>query len=143
MDNAGILDEKWKPDVVRAFDAVQKKFPQIGFYVCTLELDDSVQLPEFGFWMMNACKLQQGQVERDRAWSMLMLIDVHRGLVSLTPGYALEAFIEDSAWEEVLRKLSEQLHAGDYRDFLLDFAEHAERLLGSAKKKVSRKVSQA
>ncbi|MEJ6572880.1 MAG: hypothetical protein QNL39_12930 [Akkermansiaceae bacterium] len=85
IDNAGIADEKLIKDINSAVDKFNVRFPQVGMYFCSVELDDPISLPEFGFWMMNACQLQQGQVEKDRAWSILLLIDVERGLVSLTP----------------------------------------------------------
>ena len=90
---------------------------------------------------MNACQLQEGQVENDRAWSILLLIDVKRGLVSLTPGYAIEAFIEDSSWENTLRKISEDLAAGDFCSALLDYVKSAEQLLREPAADVNKKVS--
>jgi len=141
IDNAGIADEKLIKDINSAVDKLNVRFPQVGMYFCTVELDDPISLPEFGFWMMNACRLQEGQVEKDRAWSILLLIDVKRGLVSLTPGYAIEAFIEDSGWENTLRKMSEDLAADDYRSALLDYVKSAEQLLRESAVDVNKKVS--
>lgn len=141
MDNAGIADEKLLDDLSRAVDKLISRFPQLGMYFCTVEMDDPTNLAEFGFWMMNACRLQEGQVENDRAWSILLLIDVKRGLLSVTPGYAIEAFVEDSGWEDALKGISEDLAAGDYRSALLDYVKNAELLLRESAKNVNRKVS--
>ena len=89
---------------------------------------------------MNACLLQPGQDETDRSWSMLLLIDVKRGLASLTPGYALEAFIEDSAWENALHDVAQLFAVGDFRAGLLDFLDSAMGLLALAAKDAGRKV---
>lgn len=141
MDYVEVIDEKLRADIYDAVGDLVNRFPQLGFYFCFLELNDPVRLSEFGFWMMNVCKLQEGQVERDRAWSMLILVDVKRGLVSLTPGYALEAFIEDSKWEEALCGISESLAAEDYRGATLGFLKRAGQLLCQSAAEVSRKVS--
>ena len=133
-------DEKLIGDVGAAVDGLIKKFPQLGLYFCPAELNESVSVSEFGFWMMNACPLQQGQDERDRAWSLLLLMDVKRGLLSLTPGYAIEAFIDDSAWEAALQSMAEHLAAGDYRAALLGFVKDAGQLLRESSKNVSIKV---
>lgn len=141
IDNAGIADEKLLNDINSAVNKLNVRFPQVGMYFCTVELDDPISLPEFGFWMMNACRLQEGQVEKDRAWSILLLIDVKRGMISLTPGYAIEAFIEDSGWEEALRRISEDLAADDYRSALLDYVKSAEQLLRESAVNVNKHVS--
>jgi len=140
MDHAGITDDELCTDLASAVDKLVRKFPQVGFYFCFVEMDDPVKLSEFGFWLMNASPLQEGQVEKDRAWSLLLLIDVKRGLVSFTPGYAIEAFIEDSRWEESIHQISEDLASGDYRSALLKYVKNAELLLQQSAKDVSKKV---
>ena len=140
MDHAGITNDKLCADLAGSVAKVVRKFPQVGFYVCLVEMDDPVKLSEFGFWLMNASQLQQGQVEKDRAWSLLLLIDVKRGLVSFTPGYAIEAFIEDSRWEESIRQISEDLASGDYRRALLNYVKNAGLLLQQSAKDVCKKV---
>lgn len=142
MDNAGVVDDRLRADLNKAVDKLLRRFPQIGFYFCFVEMDDPVSMPEFGFWMMNACRLQEGQVENDRAWSLLLLIDTKRGLVSLTPGYAIEAFIEDSGWEQALRQVSGDLAAGNYRQALLEYVSCAEALLRQSANDAREKVNQ-
>ena len=140
MDQVGVIDDGLKKEIDAAVLKVQKRFPQVDFHFCIAELDDPIKLPELGFWMMNACLLRDGQVESDRAWSMLVLIDVKRGLVSITPGYAIEAFFEDSGWENILRELSEDLAAGDYRAAIIYFLKSAECLLLEAALQVKQKI---
>jgi len=140
MDNVGVVDDDLHKDLNTALKKLAKHFPQVGFYFCFVEMDDPLQLSEFGFWMMNACRLQEGQVENDRAWSLLLLIDVKRGLVSLTPGYAIEAFIEDGAWEGVLRDISRDLDAGDFHTALLTYVRRAEGLLRKSANSVRKKI---
>ncbi|MBT8043463.1 MAG: TPM domain-containing protein [Verrucomicrobiae bacterium] len=140
MDHAGVLDERLVYDLNDAADKFSVRFPQVGLYFCTIEMDDPVSLSEFGFWMMNACQLQEGQKEEDRAWSILLLIDVRRGILSLTPGYAIEAFIEDSSWENALQLISPDLATGDYRAALSKYVKHAEALLRDSAERVKKKV---
>lgn len=140
MDHAGVTDEKLRADVTAAADVLARRFPQIGFYFCLVNLEQSASLSEFGFWMMNACRLQQGQTETDRAWSILLLVDVEGGTVSVTPGYAVEAFMEDSGWEGLLKEISPQLQRGDYREALLGYLQGAESLLWQAALKVKNTI---
>jgi uncharacterized membrane protein YgcG len=97
--------------------------------VCTVELDDPVSLSEFGFWMMNACRMEEGQNSEQRPWTILLLIDVKRGLLSLTPGYAIEAFMDDADWQEALKMMVPDMIAGDYRLSLKGFVKDAIQLL--------------
>ncbi len=143
VDNVGVIGEALQKELAEAASRMAKKFPQIGFHFCTVEFDDPVNLTEFGFWMMNACKLAQNQQETDRAWSILLLIDVRRGLAALTPGYAVEAFVEDSGWENALRLISGDLAAGNFRAALMAYFRHAETLLCEAARSVSRKVKKS
>ncbi|BDS05821.1 hypothetical protein NT6N_08610 [Oceaniferula spumae] len=136
MDHANVTDEAIRADVIAASDQLVRRFPQLGMYFCMVNLEDDVNLPEFGFWMMNACRLQHGQTEEERAWSILLLVDVRRGLVAVTPGYAIEAFMEDSGWEKLLTDIAPQLQTGDYREALLGYINGAEELLWQASDKV-------
>jgi len=129
MDHASVTDESLRSDVIAASDGLARRFPQVGFYFCMVKLEQVANLAEFGFWMMNACRLQEGQEEIERGWSVLLLVDVQSGSVAVTPGYAIEAFIEDSAWEKLLKDISPQLRAEDYREALLGYLHGAERLL--------------
>ena len=140
MDHAGVTDEKLLSDVTAASDDVIRRFPQVGFYFCIVKTEQTSNLAEFGFWMMNACRLQQGQTEEDRAWSILLLIDVKTGAVTVTPGYAIEAFIEDSGWESLLKDISPQLREEDYREALLGYLQGAENLLWQASQKVKNTI---
>jgi len=136
MDHAGVTDEKTRTAVIGASDRITTRFPQLKLNFCLVKLGQGVKLPEFGFWMMNACRLQQGQTESDRAWSVLLLVDVERGIVSVTPGYAIEAFMEDSGWERLLTNISPQLDSGDYREALLGYVQGVEVLLSQESQKV-------
>ena len=143
IDNVGVISPDWRADLDAALAGINRRFPQVRIHVCTLELDDPVKLTEFGFWMMNACRLEPGQEEIDRAWSMLILLDVKRGLISLTPGYALEAFVEDSAWHDALTQVSEDLAGGDFRNGLLNLVRKARKLLQDAAQDAIGKVKKA
>lgn len=143
MDGAGLFalaDEKLQGDLDAALDALGKQFPQLGLYFCTLDQEEPVSLTEYGFWMMNSCLLQQGQDESERAWSLLLLLDVKRGLLSLTPGYAIEAFIDDPEWEQALKTMAQHLSAGDYRAALLGFVKDAQELLRVSAQQVNEQI---
>ncbi|MBK1831771.1 TPM domain-containing protein [Verrucomicrobiaceae bacterium R5-34] len=136
MDHAGVTDDQTRSAVIAASDRVSAMFPQVKLYFCMVRLGEEVKLPEFGFWMMNACILQEGQTEIDRAWSILLIVDVERGIASVTPGYAIEAFMEDSGWEKLLTDISPQLNNEDYREALLGYVQGVESLLSKESQKV-------
>jgi len=129
MDNAKVLDTSVRQEIDQIFDRLTKQFPQVNLSVCTVELDDQTNLSEFGFWMMNACRLEDGQTSEQRAWTILLLIDVKRGLLSLTPGYAIEAFMDDAEWQEALKMMVPDMIARDYRLSLKGFVKDAIQLL--------------
>ena len=129
MDNAKVLDTSVRQEIDQIFDRLTKQFPQVNLSVCTVELDDPTNLSEFGFWMMNACRLEDGQTSEQRAWTILLLIDVKRGLLSLTPGYAIEAFMDDAEWQEALKMMVPDMIARDYRLSLKGFVKDAIQLL--------------
>ncbi|MGB0775210.1 MAG: TPM domain-containing protein [Akkermansiaceae bacterium] len=132
IDSAGLLDEKTIERITLTAQTLKAKFPQFGFYFCLVDMGNTVNLSEFAFWMMNACRLQDGQTEMDRAWSVLLVIDSVSGQVALTPGYAAEAFIEDSGWEAAIRDISPLLREAQYGDAILNYLTHAEKLLHTA-----------
>jgi uncharacterized membrane protein YgcG len=129
MDNAKVFDQAARQEVDQMIDRIIKQFPQVSLSICTVELDDPISLSEFGFWMMNACGFEDGQSEEQRAWSILLLIDVKRKLLSLTPGYAIEAFMDDADWQETLKMMVPDMIADDYRLSLRGFVKDASQLL--------------
>ena len=61
-------------------------------------------------------------------------------MVTATPGYAIEAFVEDSGLEKLLKEISPQLRAEDYREALLGYIQGVEALLGQAAQKVKNTI---
>lgn len=146
MDHAGVLGDmgdELRGDLDLALEPLLIQFPQISFSFCMLELDESASVSELGFWMMNACGLQDGEGWHDRAWSLLMIIDVKGGQIGLTPGYAIEAFIDDAKWEKALHAMAGMLASADYRNALLGFVGDAMHLLQESARNVRMKVSPA
>ncbi|MGB2010330.1 MAG: TPM domain-containing protein [Akkermansiaceae bacterium] len=142
MDNAKVFDGAAKREVDHLIDRLVKQFPQVSLSICTVELDDPVSLSEFGFWMMNACRLQEGQGEENRAWRLLLIIDVKRELLSLTPGYAVEAFMNDADWQDALKMMIPDMIAKDYRTSLAGFVKDAIQLLRKSAEDVMLKLSE-
>ena len=142
MDNAKVLDEIAKQEIDYLINRLVKQFPQVSLSICTVELDDSIDLPEFGFWMMNACPLKEGQQAKDRAWRILLLVDVKREMISLTPGYSVEAFMNDADWQDALKMMIPDMIAGDYRASLSGFVKDAIELFRKSAQDVIVKLSQ-
>lgn len=142
MDNAKLFNAAARGEIDQFIDRLERQFPQVSLTICTVELDDPVSLSEFGFWMMNACRLQEGQGEENRAWRILLLMDVKRELLSLTPGYAIEAFMNDADWQDALKMMIPDMIAKDYRTSLSGFVKDANQLLRKSAQDVMQKLSQ-
>ncbi len=140
MDNAKVFDAPVRQEIDQIIDRLTKQFPQVSLSVCTVKLDDPISLSEFGFWMMNACRLGEGQNSEQRSWTILLLIDVKRGLLSLTPGYAIEAFMDDADWQEALKMMVPDMIARDYRMSLKGFVKDAIQLLRKSAQDVMQSV---
>jgi len=72
-----------------------------------------------------------------------MIIDVKGGQIGLTPGYAIEAFIDDAKWEKALHAMAAMLASADCRNALLGFVGDAMHLLQESARNVRMKVSPA
>lgn len=142
MDNAKVFNAAARSEIDHLIERLVRQFPQVSLTICTVELDDPVSLPEFGFWMMNACRLQEGQGEENRAWRILLLMDVKRELLALTPGYAIEAFMNDADWQDALKMMIPDMIAKDYRTSLSGFVKDATQLLRKSAQDVIQKLSQ-
>ena len=93
LDAAGWLDEKSRDSIARAIRAIQNEFPQVGFWICLVNLDAEIQPAEFGFWMVNACPVEVSEDAIRRLHGALLLVDTANQRLALTLGYRLEQLL--------------------------------------------------
>jgi hypothetical protein len=87
------LDEIGRQSIERAVAGIQNEFPQVGVWICLVNLDAKVQPAEFGFWMMNACPAEASEDAIRRLFGALLLVDAANHRLALTLGYRLEQLL--------------------------------------------------
>ncbi|MFM7181256.1 MAG: hypothetical protein ACKO2G_07310 [Verrucomicrobiales bacterium] len=93
LDAASLLEEKTRESITRAIAGLQGEFPQLGVWVCLVNLDAKIQPAEFGFWMMNACPVEVSEDAIRRLHGALLLVDTLNDRLALTLGYRLEQLL--------------------------------------------------
>jgi hypothetical protein len=102
LDPAGLWTEGDPRRVRKARAKLERRFPQIRWKFCAVRLDPAADLPVFGFWLMNAAPLAEGEAAEQRAWTVLLVVNVTTGQAAAVPGYAAESWLTDQEWEQAL-----------------------------------------
>ncbi|MBC8127378.1 MAG: zinc ribbon domain-containing protein, partial [Gloeobacteraceae cyanobacterium ES-bin-144] len=114
-----VLDaaELWTPDDIALIEASRRKlrvrFPQFRFRVFTVVLPAETILPVFGFWLLNACPLNDSESAGDRSWTVLLLINAHTGMATVIPGYSAEHWLSEDDWLKALNSMASGWKAGE------------------------------
>lgn len=135
LDAVGI----WKDADIRKIEAargnVERRFPQIKWRICAVNLPAETSLPLFGFWLLNACPLNPEETPSDRSWTILLLIDIRSGQASITPGYAAESCLSDDEWQKVLNSMATYWQAGKTAKAVVRFFKSSRSELQTAWKR--------
>ena len=129
IDPVGYLSEDGRDKIDRSLAVLKRKFPQVSFSICIVDLVEETDPREFGFWMFNASKVRDEHEKVSRPWTILLLIDDQNGRASVTPGYAIEPFLDDEDWGIVLEMERDYFFEKDYETGVLRFLEGAGRIL--------------
>lgn len=141
IDPDNHLDVSDLEKIDRVLNELEEDYPQVRFCFCLVDLVESTDPREFGFWLMNASPVRSPVEERLRPWTVLVLVDHACGRVSITSGYAIEPFLNEEGWRSLLRLEERFFREGDYGSALLRFAKGAANVLGEAEKRVSNELS--
>ena len=128
MNPAGLLPDTVADDVSEAYAAFRKRFPQIQVSFCFIQLTPGIPLSEFAFWLFNTAP----DPTEDRAWRMLVTIDLGAGQLSVNSGYALEPFIDPAAWSPALNSTATACAKAEWSEALTHFLHHADAILTTA-----------
>jgi len=129
IDPSGRLTEGDRDKIGRTLADLARKFPQPRFCFCLVDLDEDADPREFGFWLMNASPVNDPQEAQLRPWTILLVIDEANGRASVTPGYAIEPFLDDEDWISLIRRERRYFFVRDYFTALTKFVEGAEVIL--------------
>ncbi len=140
IDPQGHFSEDDRMRIGKSLAELAKKFPQPRICFSVVDLDEETDLREFGFWMMNASPVPDQNEAEWRPWTILLVIDDINGRASVTPGYAIEPFLDDEAWADLIRK--EQMHffGRDYVNAALNFIQGAGMILNQGASRAERKI---
>lgn len=112
LDVANIWDEKDQRAIKAAIARFNRRFPQIRWRICGVALGGEISLPLFGFWLLNASPLAAEETEKERSWTVLLLVDADTRRASITAGYRAEVWLSDDMWERALTETKEPFRAG-------------------------------
>lgn len=99
LDPNDYLSKAEKSSITKKVQKLQKRLPQIRFLNCLVPLGEDVNLREFGFWLLNAGQLKEG--DEAKTFAILFLIDPKEKAISVTVGYGLDALVMDTQWVQV------------------------------------------
>lgn len=121
LDAAGIF----KPHQIRKIEAERdslcRRFPQFHWRICAVSLPPETRLSVFGFWLINACPLDENETPEARAATILLIINADSGQAAVIPGYAAESCLSDDAWKDVLADMAGPWRAGDPAEAVVRF----------------------
>ncbi len=140
LDAAGIWNDADIRKIEAAREKVRSRFPQLHWRVCTVSLPVGTALPVFGFWLLNTCPLHGFETPEERAWTVLLLIDVESGQAAAIPGYAAEPCLGDADWQDILGTMTAPWQAGNTAEAVVGFFKNSRsRLEESWKRTGSRR----
>ncbi|MEJ6579377.1 MAG: TPM domain-containing protein [Akkermansiaceae bacterium] len=140
IDPVGYLSEEARRKIDKSLAALKKRFPQVCLSICIIDLVAETDPREFGFWMFNASKVRDELEAASRPWTILLIIDDQNARASITPGYAIEPFLDEEGWESLLRMERKHFFAKDYETGVLRFIEGAAQILKEGAARVLRRT---
>lgn len=132
IDPDGHLGDGERREIEEATDRLRESFPQPRFCFCVVGLERETDPREFAFWLMNASPVRDAEEERRRLWSVLFLIDHAHHRVSVTPGYAIEPFLNEESWRSLLQWEVRSFLEGDYGTAIVRCLNGAAAVLSEA-----------
>ncbi len=135
LDAAGILTDDAKRKITATRELLMRRFPQFKWRICTISIPAETSMPLFGFWLLNACPLDKDESEKDRRWTVLLLINADTGKAAVVPGYAAEPFLSDDEWKSILVGMTHAWQRGDAGRAIVQFLEDSRKQLARAWKR--------
>lgn len=129
LDAVGLWSKADVERIETAREKVRRRFPQIHWRVCLVDLPPDTRLPVFGFWLMNVSEKYVNESDDERAWTVLLLIDASSGRAAVVPGYAAEGCMDDADWRKILIAIKPLWRAGRSAEAVVRFFETASGFL--------------
>ena len=121
LDAANLFSDADLRKIEAARKSISRRFPQFQWRICSISLPPETSLPVFGFWLLNACPLHDGETARQRASTILLLINARTGQAAIIPGYGAEAWLSDFDWRAILKTMAGPWREKNMSDLILRF----------------------
>jgi len=138
LDPNGYLSKQEATAINKKVQKLQKRLPQIRFLNCLVPLGEDVNLREFGFWLLNAGQLKEG--DDAKTFAVLFLIDPKDKAISVTVGYGLDALIMDTQWVQVCESCRDLCYRQKFGEGIELFLDEAFDLLSERALKLQKEV---
>lgn len=135
IDAADILSEDDIAKIKTARNIVRRQYPQFRWRICSVCLPPDTSLSLFGFWLLNACPLQERETAGERAWAVLLIINAATGQAAVIPGYAAEPVLTDDEWQTALAAMAGAWRARKPAEAIIQFFKASNRQLNHAWKR--------
>lgn len=121
IDAADTLSAAARKAVEAQMKRITARFPQFQWRVVLADLSHEVDLSVFGFWLLNACSLGEQETAKQRAWTVLLVVNSATAQATVVCGYAAEPYVSDNIWKIILGQAAGLWKAADPVPMLLQF----------------------
>lgn len=138
LDAASLFSKSDIRKIEAARGTISRRFPQFQWRICSVSLAHETSLPLFGFWLLNACPLNDGETSKQRDSTLLLLINARTGQAAVIPGYVAEPYLSDYNWQTILKTMAEPWLAKNMSDAIIRFFKSSRQHLELAWKRYGR-----
>jgi uncharacterized membrane protein YgcG len=102
LDLEGILTASEIKAIEAHSRSLSRSFPQFQWCVVMADLPDEVSLNLYGFWLLNACPLGTLESPKQRAWTVMLVVNARSQTATVVTGYSAEPCLSDEDWNDAL-----------------------------------------
>ena len=137
-DVAGVFRMKDREPMRKVLEDFETKFPQLFVSIYLGAFEDLNSLRQYGFWMLNRTNYVDVESQRPNATGILILVDVNAKSASITYGYALMPYLDESSTFAALSAGHPLFLQGDYLGALKAVIQKLEALLVKGWRRVTK-----
>jgi len=112
-----------------AMERITRRFPQLFVAVYTGSLGEMANMRQFGFWLLNRAAFEDVPAHKPNEAGILLTIDAESKSASITFGYLLDAFLEESDTFESLSRAHSYWLEGKYAAGIVRTLKHLDGVL--------------